>query len=127
MKNIRTARRLFSATILLFLAMLGLLAQPAVSQAATLTVNSLLDYNDGVWGNGYDTLREAIAHASPGDTINFSVTGTITLLSELLIDKDLTITGPGEANLTISGNNAVRVFRVSDDIIFNLIAVQDVW
>src|SRR5260221_5048906 len=38
----------------------------------------------------------AIANASPGETITFSVTGAITLTSgELLITNDLTISGPG--------------------------------
>ena len=37
-------------------------------------------------------------HAASGDTINFSVTGTITLTSaQISINKDLTITGPGVA------------------------------
>jgi hypothetical protein len=57
-------------------------------------------------------LRDAVAKATAGDTINFSVTGTITLNSgELSIDKNLTINGPGAAQLTVSGNNASRVFR----------------
>jgi predicted outer membrane repeat protein len=66
--------------------------------------------------------REQIAHCvklsrqhPQGDTINFSLpaNSTITLTSgELLISKDITITGPGARTLTISGNNASRIFRV---------------
>ncbi len=42
------------------------------------------------------------------------VTGTITLTSgELFFSKSLTIAGPGASNLTVSGNNASRVFSVS--------------
>jgi len=75
--------------------------------AATDTVTSLAD--DGSAG----TLRAVIAAAAPGDTIVFNVTGTITLVSgELLILKDLTISGPGAANLVISGNNVAEVFFV---------------
>jgi hypothetical protein len=67
--------------------------------------------------DGTGSLREAItlANADEGaDTITFSVTGTITLLSQLpAIDDTLTISGPGAANLTISGNNAHQVFVVN--------------
>ena len=68
--------------------------------ASTITVNSAAD-------SGFGSLRQAIADANPagGDTINFSVTGTITLTSgELFIGKDLTISGPGAASLAISGD-----------------------
>jgi len=82
--------------------------------AATLTVNSTSDNNDGIWGNEHDTLREAISHASPGDTIQFSTTGTITLTSTLpTIAKDLTIAGPGAALLAVSGNHTCRVLMIS--------------
>ena len=53
--------------------------------------------------SGSGSLRQAILDASSGDTINFapSVT-TVTLTSgELVIDKNLTITGPGANRLTV--------------------------
>ncbi len=63
--------------------------------AGTITVTSAGD-------SGTGTLRQAILTAASGDTINFSLpsgTTAITLTSDqLLINKDLTITGPG-ANL----------------------------
>ena len=70
-------------------------------------------------GNG--TLRQAIQFNESlggGNTIVFSniVTGTITLtnvLGELLITKDVTITGPGAKVLAISGNNAHRVLHLT--------------
>jgi Right handed beta helix region len=64
--------------------------------AATITVTNGNDSGPG-------SLRQAILGASPGDTINFaaSVT-TVTLTSgELVIDKSLTITGPGANRLTV--------------------------
>src|SRR5438105_812688 len=75
--------------------------------AATLTVTTI---NDG----GPASLRQLINVASPGDTINFSITGTITLTNgELLITNDLAILGPGPTNLVISGNFSNRVFEVA--------------
>ncbi|MFN7929188.1 MAG: choice-of-anchor Q domain-containing protein [Blastocatellia bacterium] len=57
-------------------------------------------------------LRDAIAAAAAGDSINFAVSGTITLQSRLFLDKNLTIQGPGANALTISGNDATRLFFV---------------
>src|SRR5207302_287777 len=67
--------------------------------AATTTVTNTND-------NGSGSLRDAIANASPGDTINFGVTGTITYASPFYINKNLTISGPGAGNLSLNGNNA---------------------
>ncbi|MCA9102782.1 MAG: hypothetical protein KDA63_16600, partial [Planctomycetales bacterium] len=74
----------------------------------TITVNTLVDEADGSIVDGDVSLRDAIALAAPGDTIDFSVTGTIVLsLGVLTVDKDLTIDGPGAELLTIdaSGND----------------------
>lgn len=79
------------------------------SQAATLTVTSNSDSGPG-------TLRDAIAAASPGDTILFAnnVTGTINLLSSLEPTVSLNIQGPGADVLTLSGNgSATHVFLVT--------------
>src|SRR5213080_2090827 len=47
------------------------------------------------------------------DTIDFAVTGTIGLTSgELLVDKSITISGPGAGKLVIDGNAKNRVFHV---------------
>ena len=67
---------------------------------STLTVTNNLDSAAG-------SLRAEVAAANPGDTINFapSLNGqTITLSSgELLLNKSLTIDGPGAGQLAISG------------------------
>lgn len=76
---------------------------------ATLTVTNTSD-------SGAGSLRQAIADAASGDTIDFSLSScpcTITLVTPLLIDKDLTIQGPGAQQLTVSGNSLVRVFRIA--------------
>ena len=84
------------------------------SLLSTLTVTNLGD--TGVSGDG--SLRGEIAAAANGDQIVFarSLDGqTITLNGDngpLVLNKDLTIRGPGAARLTISGNNATEVFSI---------------
>ena len=59
--------------------------------------------------NGPGSLRDTIAAAASGDTIVFDLPtpDTITLTTAgLLIDKDLTITGPGPDDLTIARSSA---------------------
>ena len=81
----------------------------------TITVDTLVDENDGSGMGTGTSLRDAIAEATPGETIDFSVTGTINLsLGQLTIDKDLTIAGPGADQLTIDGGAATRLFNVND-------------
>ncbi len=92
---------------------------------AILTVNTLVDENNGI-GVGGVSLREAVAAAAPGDTINFSVTGTINLTNtgdgHIQIDKGLTIQGPGANLLTVKAfdtdglqnSTGRRVFLVDD-------------
>jgi predicted outer membrane repeat protein len=77
---------------------------------STITVTSP---NDG----GTGSLRAAVASAHNGDTINFATTldgQTITLTSgELLLSRNITIAGPSDRSVTISGGNASRVFELS--------------
>jgi CSLREA domain-containing protein len=47
--------------------------------SAVITVNTLADENDGSCSDGDCSLRDAIQVASSGDTITFSVSGTIRL------------------------------------------------
>jgi predicted outer membrane repeat protein len=63
---------------------------------------------------GPDSLRQIIADAPAGSTITFgqSVAGTIDLTGEILIDKALTINGPGSSVLTVRGDGDNRVFNV---------------
>jgi hypothetical protein len=80
------------------------------------------DLGDVLAGDvGYDgcdvgtcTLREAIAFADPGATITFTVTGGIELSDQLVIDKNLTLQGPGAASLTVGRpiGDYYRVFSV---------------
>jgi len=68
--------------------------------AATIIITNTNDSGPG-------SLRQALTIANDGDTINFAVSGTITLTSgELLIAKNVTISGPGADQLSIDGNSA---------------------
>ncbi|MEH2117915.1 DUF4347 domain-containing protein [Nostoc sp.] len=90
---------------------------------ATFTVNNTGDTDDGHANNGITTLREAInlANATPGDDIitfagvfTDTTPDVITLTSgQLTITDDVTILGTGASQLTVSGNNASRVFEIS--------------
>ena len=67
---------------------------------------------------GENTLRGIIAVAADGDVIEFDVaamgSNTITLVSTLLIDKDLTLVALGsDRGVILDGNNSVRVLNIS--------------
>jgi uncharacterized repeat protein (TIGR01451 family)/CSLREA domain-containing protein len=104
--------------------------------AATITVNSTAD-NTTV--DGQCTLREALQNANDNaatnadcvagtglDTIDFSLTlpALITLDgSDLPITDTVIIDGPGQAALTISGNDLSRIFTIEDTDSATIIAV----
>jgi hypothetical protein len=85
---------------------LFLLTTSNVARAATLFVTSTNDSGPG-------SLRAEIAAASPGDTIRFTVTGTISLMSTLSVATNLTISGPTTSpGITIDGGGSVPVMVV---------------
>lgn len=92
----------------------ALLAPASPARAATFTVTNNNDTGPG-------SLRQAVADANAAagpDTIDFAVTGTITLGSSLPpVTQALTITGPGSANLTISGGDTVGILEVNSPAI----------
>jgi hypothetical protein len=65
------------------------------------------------------SLRSAITFASPGDTVNFSCSGVITLNSPIMLSKSLTIDGSGQS-VTISGGDGVQVIVVSSGVAVTL-------
>ena len=80
--------------------------------------------NNADSGNG--TLRQAVltnALLGGGNRILFSggITGTITLTTgEILIDHTVNIVGPTAAGITLSGNNASRIFRLTGGSTLNI-------
>jgi parallel beta-helix repeat protein len=84
--------------------------------AATFTVTNLDDAGPG-------SLRQAVedANAEPGphlivfDLDPADLPGTITLTTgQLSLEQDVEIQGPGADQLTVSGNDASRVFEIGD-------------
>ena len=107
------SQHIFNSNIcrILFATCLSALCLIALStQAATITVTNTND-------SGAGSLRQAIADAVNGDTINFnsSLNGqTIVLTSgELEVDKSVAISGPGANRLTVNANHASRVFYIA--------------
>ncbi len=105
----------------MLLALFLTLASALPLAAATYTVTNTDDSGPG-------SLRQAIldANANPGaDVIDATgVSGTITVNPAnyfLVITDDVTINGPGQANLTISGGNASRIFWIQN----GTITIQD--
>src|SRR6201987_6421652 len=95
-------------TKVLFLIMLLCAAVVSVhsSYGNTITVTNTNDSGPG-------SLRDALAVANDGDTIDATgVSGTILLTSgELQINNSVTINGPGAGNLAVNGNATSRVFH----------------
>jgi predicted outer membrane repeat protein len=113
--TMKTFLRTVILTTFLVLSAIGMTTIP--TRAATLTVTTLAN-------SGAGSLRDTIAAAASGDTINFNVTGTITLTSEIAFSKNLTITGPDVSLLAISGNNTNRIFNVGGNVTFSLSGVS---
>src|SRR5688500_16438329 len=100
-----------TALLTLFVVTIGVQDAPA----ATLVVTSLADTGPDAPAPG--SLRAALANASDGDTIDATgLNGTIALVAgvslaaDLVVEKNVTILGPGAANLTIDANQLGRAF-----------------
>ena len=85
------------------------------------TANSVVKNNNG---GGTDSLRAVIANVCAGSTITFAanVRGAINLTGpEILIDKSLTINGPGANLLSVqrsaSASTNFRIFNIADHLI----------
>ncbi|CAG0934821.1 putative outer membrane protein PmpB [Thermoflexales bacterium] len=111
-------RYMWRVVVLVMVSLLGLMTLPVLANPvgstthhapnATLTVTNTNDSGPG-------SLRQAVADAYSGDTINFNLIypAAITLTSgEILISRDITVVGPGATRLTISGNGTSRIFNI---------------
>lgn len=79
------------------------------------------------------SLRDHVASADPGDVIGFDTDGffaqpsTVTVIGHVVIDRPMTIEGPGAEALTVSGNGTTRVFKITDgaDVVISGLRVAD--
>jgi len=92
-------------------AKLGSVTKGMVGVGNSLPATIIVVTNTNDSGSG--SLRNALAIANDGDTIDATgVSGTILLTSgELQINHNVTINGPGAENLAINGNATSRVFE----------------
>jgi hypothetical protein len=104
-------------SVLFFSAVIFALASVS-AQSAVLTVTNTQD-------SGAGSLRDTIATAVDGDTIQFDAAlngQTITLTSaQIVVAKILTINGPGADKLTVqrstvTGTPAFRIFQINHDV-----------
>ncbi len=71
------------------------------------TVTNLFD-------SGTGTLRDVIGLCTSGDTVRFSVTGTITLTNGTIsFNSGIYIDGPGRDSITVNGGGKYNVFRIT--------------
>ena len=94
----------------LALAALGLAAAPA--SAATVVVNTTTDQALGSC-SGSCSLRDAVATANPGDTVQIPAGTYVLTLGHVDITQDLTLVGAGARTTVIDGNASSRIFLVS--------------
>jgi hypothetical protein len=101
-KEMKTKSRISTAC-----AIAALLLSATGTPAATITVTNGNDSGPG-------SLRHAILSASSGDTINFAPCLTAVTLTSggLIINKDLTITGPTAGRLTVQRSADAPYFRI---------------
>ena len=92
---------------LLLLTATAVWLQPCLAPATILTVTSL--------GNGgIGSLRNTTAGSDANDTITFSLTGTITLTSQIVIDHNLTLIAPvGPPGIFMQGSENARAFSIA--------------
>jgi hypothetical protein len=99
-------------SFLLVLAPMTLAACSVASAASTETVSNCHD-------SGAGSLRRAVDDSTAGDIIGFASSrrcSSITLASPITIDHRVTLEGPGETSLTVSGNDAVEVFHIDPGV-----------
>ncbi len=94
-----------------------------VGQAFAVT-----NLNDAGPGSLRQALADADATAGVADFVVFQagLTGTIALASTLTIADGVTITGPGAANLALSGGGAVRVLNINNPTAAITVAISGV-
>lgn len=112
--DLRASRAIRVCSKIVLAALIGsgtlLTASISVAGATTTSVTNCAD-------SGTGSLRDAISGATSGTTINFALSCStiLDLTTPMAINTNVTITGPGEGALSVSGNNATEVFQVGSN------------
>ena len=113
-------RGAFYLVLLIGICLMPFTLAQRTTRRAPQNIITVTNLNDSAAGS----LRQALADAGDGDTINFAVIGTINLTSgELVIDKNVTISGPGSNSLTVRPSSG-SFFRVFDVMPSHSITIQ---
>jgi CSLREA domain-containing protein len=115
-------RSLWAAASLI-LAALALLAAPA--SAATVVVNTTADLNTGSCSSTC-SLRDAVATANPGDTVQVPAGHYVLTLGEIAFSKNLTVAGAGARSTILDGNGAGRIFLELNAAQTDTVEIDDV-
>lgn len=119
MKIICSTPEIGSVTCALLLGFVCSLAPEASGQ----TLHTVLNVEDA----GAGSLRQVLMDGTDGDTIQFddALVGEVLVLQSgpLVIDSDLSVTGPGADQFTISGDGVFRVFEIQAGAAFELTGV----
>ncbi|HXO19434.1 MAG TPA: choice-of-anchor Q domain-containing protein [Thermoanaerobaculia bacterium] len=102
-KGLALGARGIVAAALAFTA-LGLAAAPA--SAATVVVNTTVDQATGSCATTC-SLRDAVATANPGDTVQIPAGHYVLTLGNITLTKSLTLAGSGARTTVIDGNNTL--------------------
>ena len=115
-------RGAFYLVLLIGICLIPFALAQRTSRRAPVNIITVSNLND----SGPGSLRQALADAGDGDTINFALSGTISLTSgELVIDKNITISGPGSNSLTVRPSSS-SFFRVFDVMPSHSITIQGI-
>lgn len=86
-------------------------AAPA-AWAATIPVTTTVDEADGSCGDGDCSLRDAVATAASGDTVQIPAGHYVLTLGEISTNKVLILAGAGARTTVIDGNASSRLFLI---------------
>jgi CSLREA domain-containing protein len=102
---------------------LGLAAAPA--GAATVAVNTTADLDTGSCSSTC-SLRDAVATANPGDTVQVPAGHYVLTLGEISLSKSLTVAGAGARSTILDGNGAGRIFDDLNTAQTDIVEIDDV-